>query len=141
MGGLVTRIVFAAAALVVASLAAVTALGFFAAAAYLAFSAALSPTTAALATGGAALGLAAVAILVGWLVSRRPSGAWPGDGAPGSVVLALGDLIGRECLSLAKAAPRRTVGFALLAGFIVGAVPEIRQALSRTASRGSSERR
>ena len=124
------RIGFAIAAMVVALVASATALVFLAVTIFLAFRHDLSPPMAALATSVCALLFAAVVALVGWLVwrgsfraSRRPS--------PGSVAGALGEQMGREYLAMAKAAPGRTVGIALAAGFVVGAVPEVRRALAK----------
>ncbi|HLY57291.1 MAG TPA: hypothetical protein VKS60_17135 [Stellaceae bacterium] len=132
------RIGFAIAAMMVALIASVTALVFLAVTTFLALRQDLSPPMAALATSACALLFAAIVALIGWLVWRgafRTRASRPAP--PGGVAAALGEIVGREYLAMAKAAPGRTVGIALVAGFVVGAVPEVRRALAKLMGMGS----
>jgi hypothetical protein len=112
------------------------ALGFLAAALYLALARQLDPAWAALLTATAAVAMAGVIVLV-VRVRRRPAppaataGRGLGGGAPIGLVSSLGAQFGEDTARLARAHAGKAVGLALALGFAVGVSPRLRRALWR----------
>ncbi len=131
-----TRVAIGAATLLAASIVLTLGFGFLCYALYLGLLTLTSPAIAALATGAAALILAAVIVLLGRLISSgsragpKSGGQDKGAGSDTNKLAAdLGDLLGRELISLVRANPRSTAIASLLSGFAIGAFPELRQAI------------
>ena len=129
MNRLVPRITAAAAALAVAGIAVALALGWLSAAIYWSLAGDLGAPRAALVTGALALGFAAATGFVGWLAWNHKAGA--AASPPPSLAVTLGEALGREAVSLAQSRPGWTIGLALLGGVVVGAFPELRQAIGK----------
>ncbi len=128
MDRLITRVAINVAALLLAASIALAGIGFLCFALYLALLQYLSPPLAALATAGAMFVLAALIILAGRAIgtmikSRRRSR----DERLATAVL--GELLGHEFSTRAASHPHATLFASLLAGFAVGASPNLRRIL------------
>jgi hypothetical protein len=128
------RFGLAAAGLAAALIVAAISIGFFAAAAFLGLKAAgMSAPGAAVIVGVGGLILAA---LLGYVARRslRPAGARRAAARSGNVVndaaADLGMLIAQQITSSTRAHPFTTMAAALAAGLAVGAIPELRKALT-----------
>lgn len=119
--------------LAIAAGLAVLAVLFLSAALYLALVGPLGMPLAALATGGALLVVAALILLVARHAVRRPPPP-PEAAAPPSGPAAaakLGEMLGEEGGALIKQNPGTAIVAALVAGFVVGSSPKIRDRLTR----------
>jgi hypothetical protein len=122
------------AALLIAAILIVVAVGFCGAALYFALREALTPAMAALATGLTGLVLALVIVLIGRLAGcmiakskRRQQAARPA-GARG-LAADLGLIAGEELAALARSHTHATLAASLVAGIAVGASPGLRRLL------------
>ena len=135
MGGLITRFAVAMAALLLAAIMAVVALGFLAFGVYLSFATLMSARWAAFATALAALLLTVIVLLIARgvcaLVARRGARGKSDRSRTDASRLAalLGDTLGNEFAAYAAAHPEMTVIGALVSGFAVGLSPGLRRAL------------
>lgn len=129
---LIARMAVAAAALVLAMLLVVAALGFLAYGAYLALLGALSPPLAALATGAGAL-FAAFLIVAAARFATRPARAAAGrrdsaeDGfSPERLAGEIGGKLGEQLGAVTRSHKGPVLAASLLAGVAVGASPKLR---------------
>lgn len=116
-------------------LVATAGLGFLCVALFLAVRDVSTPAIAALASGGAALVVSALIVLMVRAGMRRRGGmaalnemARTGD-APQALAAELGLLLGSRMTSGIRSHPLRTSALAVVAGFAVGTSPELRKAL------------
>jgi hypothetical protein len=131
--GLPTRIGLAAAAGIVALVVLGTTMWYLGDALLLLLEAkGFTPPAAAGLTGLAGLVLAALLGLLARGVARSPrrrAAATPAPGADG-IAADLGALAAQQIVNATREHPYGTVGAALVAGLAVGAIPELRKALS-----------
>lgn len=127
MRGLIKRATINLAAMLIALAVLMAGLGFLWFALYLALLEHLSPPMAALATGLAAIILAALIALLGRAIAARTQKKQRRDAS--TLAAELGDLLGEEFLARAAAHPHATLLTSLLSGFAVGAFPELRGVL------------
>lgn len=133
----IARVTIGAATFLAGSIVLTLGFGFLCYALYLGLLTMTSPAVAALATGGAVLILAVVIVLIGRLISAgsraRPRSEDSDKGGTGAetnkLATDIGDLVGRELISLVRANPGRTAIASLLSGFAIGAFPELRHAI------------
>ncbi len=126
----------AALALTLAAMALVgVAVGFFAAALYLALAAEVSPRMAALICGGVFVFLALVLLLIArGVLGRRKTAPHPAaNGAPASpeVAAELGQAIGETARVALRGKTPHMVAAALGAGFAIGVSPRLRRTILR----------
>lgn len=129
MAKMLTRLAFALAAILIASVAFAGALAFLFYALYLFFVTLISPPLAALATAGFLIVFALLVLLVG---RGLASIAWSGERKPreseeGGAEHPLTGLLGREIGGLAAKNPFIAVGVALGAGLLLGVSPGLRK--------------
>lgn len=108
----------------------VLAVAFLSAALYLALIAPLGAPLAALATGGALLGVSGLLVFAVrfWVLPpRRPAAAPDGRVAAAK----LGEMLGEEAGAWTKRHPGAAVLAALAAGFVVGSSPKLRNLVTR----------
>lgn len=134
MSSLAARFAATVAALLLAAVAALLALGFLGLGLYLSLGELMPAREAAFATAVAALLLAATILLLGRaaaaLAARRRRARSVGQGSIARRLAALlGDALGGEFSALAAAHPETTVAGSFLSGFAIGASPEMRRAL------------
>jgi hypothetical protein len=79
-------------------------------------------------TSAAGFVLAALILLATWLGSRRRRRAAPLSGID-NVAARLGGAVADEFAASTRSHPYRTIGVALMAGLMLGAIPELRGAL------------
>lgn len=127
MSGLITRLSLSIAAAMIAALVALAGIGFLAFALYQALLERVSPAMAALVTGLAAFFFAALIILAGNALAAAAKRRRRREAD--QLAAELGDLLSDEFRTLAATHPQATALAALLAGFAVGAVPELRHVL------------
>jgi heme A synthase len=117
----------------VAAVIGLLAVVFLSAALCLALTGPLGMPLAALATGGALLVVAALLLLAARLVVRRRRRPPEAAALPSGPAAAaeLGEMLGEEGGLLIKQHPGAAILAALLAGFVVGSSPKIRDRLTR----------
>jgi hypothetical protein len=128
MNRLITRVAITVAALLLAAIIALAGIGFLCFALYLALLQYLLPPMAALATAGAMFVLAVLIFLVGRAMSAMAKSRRRSRDESLSTA-ALGELLGHEFSTHAAAHPHTTLFASLLAGFAVGASPDLRHFL------------
>jgi len=130
------RLGLAAAFAAFALIAAAIALGCFARSVYLLLEATgFGPAAAAAITGAGAIVVAAVLGLLARLLLRprrvaRPAPAVRPNGVGTDLAADLGALAAQQIVTATREHPYGTVGTALAAGFAIGAIPELRRALT-----------
>ena len=125
------RVLIGVVALLTASVALVAGAAFFGFALYRELHQHMSSPAAAAATGAAAFAVAALCILAAYAVSallnRRRTKRL--GAAESTLTAQLTKLVGRDLTALVAGRPLETIGIALLAGFALGASPNLRHAL------------
>jgi hypothetical protein len=104
------------------------AFGLLVAADYFAFATILSPPFAALAAAGTAIAFCAIAVVIGMLIlslmkkrARRNMQA--------RIASIIGEVFGTDLGEFTERHPAKSIGAALLAGFVLGFSPRMRKAL------------
>jgi len=104
------------------------AFGLLVAADYFAFATILSPPFAALAAAGTAIAFCAIAVVIGMLIlSRMKKRARRNMQA--RIASIIGEVFGTDLGEFTERHPAKSIGAALLAGFVLGFSPRMRKAL------------
>lgn len=127
MSSLITRLSISIAAVMMGALIALAGIGFLAFAFYQALLSQLSPALAALLTGLAAFFVVALVIITA--IAINAAAARKRRRVAQEFAAELGEILSGEFVTLAETHPQATVFGALLSGFAVGVVPELRHVL------------
>jgi len=130
MSGLLSRGVVVVAVILACIVGLTAAFGLLVAADYFAFATILSPPFAALAAAGTAIFFCVVAVIIGKLIlsgmkkrARRNLHA--------RIAAIIGEVFGADLGEFTDRHPAKSIGAALLAGFVLGFSPKMRNALAR----------
>jgi hypothetical protein len=128
MQSLLTRVAIAAGLGIVALVVAILGLAFFGGALFFWLrEQSLSPAAAALCVGAAGFVLALLLLLIAKLMFSGGRARTRNVTTTTDAAGVLGQTIMRETLSLAQAHPYRTLLVSVMAGFLAGAIPELRR--------------
>lgn len=125
MAVFLSRLAFAFAALLIATVAFIGAVAFLVYAVFLAFALWMSPPLAAIATAGVLIVFAVIVLLIGRALVSMRGRARDSDALTGD---ALGALLGFDVAALASKSPFISTGVALLIGLLFGISPRLRRA-------------
>lgn len=127
---LLTAILLAVTTGVLAGIFLIVAVGFLVGALYLFLLTSMSAPLAALATGGAALAVACLALIAGRFISARARRSRRRKGVDENrLAEELGEMLGRDVASFVCTHARSSVLVALLVGLAVGVNPRLRESL------------
>ena len=129
MSGLLSRGIVVVAVILACVIGLTAAFGLLVAADYFAFATILSPPFAALAAAGTAIFFCIVAVGIGgFILSRIKRRARKNLHA--RIAAVIGEVFGADLGEFTERHPVRSIGAALVAGFVLGFSPKLRKALS-----------
>jgi hypothetical protein len=129
MSGFLSRGIVVVAVILACVIGLTAAFGLLVAADYFAFATILSPPLAALAAAGTAIAFCAIAVVIGTLILSRMKKRARRK-LQTRIASIIGEVFGADLGVFTERHPAKSIGAALLAGFVLGFSPKMRKALA-----------